>query len=100
MQENYIFNCTNASSSYLFEDTSLVKRHYLLMDFDNVGAEHKVDFVYKAGKKDEEFEVQAIGKKNLVVMKISEAEHTRENIRMKMASVRKALEDHDLKPAL
>ncbi len=34
LQETAIWNCTNGSSSYLFEESGLQERQYLLLDFE------------------------------------------------------------------
>ena len=55
LSEEAIWNCTNQSSSYLFEDSSFEKQHYLLFDFEEE-ANHKYEFVFRSHPKEgEEF---------------------------------------------
>ena len=100
LKEAAIWNCTNAGSSYLFQDSALKQQHYLMVAFDELAA-HKHEYVLKSALKGEpEFELHCLGKKTTLIVKTKQRLREKHEINSALSTVEQALNSRRLNPKL
>jgi|JI10StandDraft_1071094.scaffolds.fasta_scaffold1832169_1 hypothetical protein len=70
LPEQAIWNCTNSSSTSLFEEPSLRQRHYILLEFASSGGlGQQGELVLKGKEGENEFELQCLSGRTVLILK-------------------------------
>lgn len=99
LSEMAIWNCTNEASAYLFDDSAFQKQHFITLDFEEVPIS-KEDFAFRGRSDGQEFELQCIGNKQHLILRVDQPNLSKQAIADRLTLVRRAIESRRLQPKL